>query len=248
LDKIKIVAVSYLNTLPFIYGMEQLLDKNSYELLLCPPATCAEILANNQADIGLIPVAAIPTIYNAQLITSYCIGSVGKVDTVCLFSDVPLNKIKNVLLDYESKTSINLVKVLAKNYWKINPTWEETTMGYEKFIKNNTAGVVIGDKVFQLKHHFKYSYDLSEEWQKMTNLPFVFACWVANKKIADSFINQLNQAFEFGISNISTVTKNYHHKNIHSAEAENYLTNYISYSFDKNKIKAYELFMNYLSL
>src|SRR6185369_11597556 len=114
-----------------------------------------------------------------HIISDYCIGADGDVGSVLLLSDVPMSEIKNVLLDYQSRTSVTLAQVLADKYWRIKPRWTDAKENYERDIKGTTAGVVIGDRTFALKNKFKYTYDLSGEWKIFTGLPFVFACWVA---------------------------------------------------------------------
>ncbi len=122
MQKIKISSVSYINSLPFIYGIENSIFLNGNHILYKDsPANCADKLISNTIDLGLIPVAEILKIKNPQIISDYCIGAVGKVRTVLLLSQVPLSEINTILLDYESRTSVNLVKVLAEEFWKIKP-------------------------------------------------------------------------------------------------------------------------------
>jgi chorismate dehydratase len=150
MKKIRISAVSYLNSLPFVYGLTHSSLINECDISLDIPSVCAEKLINGTVDIGLIPVAAIPQVPNATIISDYCIGANGEVKTVCLFSEVPLNEIKTILLDYQSRTSVLLVKILAKEFWKINPEFINAEAGFEQKIKGTTAGVVIGDRTFEL--------------------------------------------------------------------------------------------------
>ncbi len=240
MSKIRISAVSYLNSLPFVYGLNHSALKNECEISLDIPSVCAEKLINGNVDIGLIPVAAISQVSNAHIISDYCIGANGKVKTVCLFSEVPLQEIKTVLLDYQSRTSVMLAKILAKEFWKINPEFVNAEAGFEKNIKGTTAGVVIGDRAFSLTT--SYTYDLSEEWKKITNLPFVFACWVANKNLSVEFISEFNQALKTGLDNIDQTLEEFPPSVISKAEAKKYLTENISYDFDSEKKKAMELF------
>src|SRR5687768_5763961 len=175
----RISAVSYLNTKPFIYGIEKVLDPKLYSLQLDIPSVCAEKLVSGQADLGLVPVAVLPQLKEYYLVSDFCIGAVGAVDSVMLYSFVPLGEIEEVLLDYQSRTSLLLARVLAKEYWKICPRWVNAGEGFENDIRDRTAAVVIGDRTFSLSGKFPFQYDLSAEWHKMTGLPFVFACWVA---------------------------------------------------------------------
>src|ERR1043166_8619691 len=109
-EKIKISAVAYLNSKPFIYGLEHSRVLDQIDLQLDIPSECARKLINNEVEIGLVPVAVLPLIRDRQIISDYCIGAVGKVNSVMLYSDVPLDEIRTVLLDYQSRTSVTLVK------------------------------------------------------------------------------------------------------------------------------------------
>ncbi len=242
----KISAVSYLNTLPFIYGLQHSSIINQIDLSIDYPSECARKLVNNEVDIGLIPIAVLPKNPNYNIISDYCIGADGKVDSVFLFSDVEINEIEKIYLDYQSRTSINLMKILAEKHWKIQVEWLSAKVGYEAKISQKTAGVVIGDRTFALKQNFKYAYDLAEEWKKMTNLPFVFATWTANKNIEQQFVNQFNKALKFGLENIDNVLKFYKNKIFEvskHADIKRYLTQNISYNFTKKKQEALKSFL-----
>ena len=246
--KVKVSAVSYLNTLPFLYGINNSDIINDMELSLDIPSVCAAKLLNGEVDLGLVPVAVIPQLKNHYIISDYCIGAEGKVDSVGLFSDVPLNKIEQVYLDYQSKTSINLVQLLAERYWKIAPEWLKADKGFEDKISANTAGVIIGDRTFCLPKKFKYKYDLAEEWQKYTGLPFVFACWVSNKELSKEFITKFNLALKTGINSIKNVVEQYKESNITFDKLYDYLSTKIAYVLDHDKRKAIEDFLKYIEM
>ena len=247
--KIKISAVSYLNTLPFLYGIKNsgLIEKIDFSQDM--PSVCASKLLKNEVDIALVPVAVIPLMNEYYIISDYCIGASGKVKTVLLLSDVPLAEIKSIYLDYQSRTSVNLLKVLANKYWKINPEWKSTTKGYENKIEGKNAGLIIGDRTFHLEKNYKYVYDLAEEWEKYTKLPFVFATWVSNKPIEKEFIKEFNEALSFGIKNIETVVSDYYSAFSDSKiDLHKYFTQYISYELDFDKKNAMKLFFKELNI
>ena len=203
MEKVKVSLVSYLNSKPFDFGLRRSALFNSIILSLDHPAICAEKLITNKVDIGLVPVAVLTSIQNASIISDYCIGASGSVKSVLLVSGVPVNEIKSIILDHESRTSVLLARILAKEFWSIEPDWgNENANGFSK-IDGTSAAVVIGDRALEMRERFKYVYDLSEEWQKMTNLPFVFACWVSNKNIELSFLDSFNEALKFGVENIN---------------------------------------------
>ena len=245
--KVRISAVSYLNTIPFIYGIDNSGILKGIDLSLDMPSDCAKKLLLGEVDLGLVPVAILPQMEEYHIISDYCIGAEGIVDSVALYSDVPLNEIEEVYLDYQSKTSITLVQVLAEKHWKITPVWKKASAGFENKIEGTTAGVIIGDRTFNLSKSYKYKYDLAEEWFKFTGLPFVFACWVSNKKLPESFIAKFNAALESGVNNIDASVNQYDEKAITKAQLLTYLTEHISYTLDESKRKAIDTFLGFVA-
>lgn len=229
-----ITAVSYLNTLPFVYGITHSGLLPEVRLKLMVPSACVTDLTDGQTDIALIPVGALPSIANYQLVTDYCIGSEGAVKTVLLLSDAPLSKIKRIFLDTDSRTSVKLVSVLARSFWKIAPEWLSFSQR-PATPELTDAFVVIGDKAFSMGEHFRYAFDLSAEWMKMSGMPFVFAVWVSKKPVAAQVEELLNRAFRFGIEHIPLALENYDCIEISKAEAFHYLNSHIRYTLDSRK-------------
>ncbi len=195
MEKIRISAVRYANTYPFIYGLaESGFDKKAV-IETDHPADCAAKLISGRADLGLIPVAVLPLLKEAHIVSDYCIGANGNVRTVQLMTNSDFKDLDTVYLDYRSRTSVDLVKVLAKNKWKGKFNWEETTEGFDFVkIRKNEAVVLIGDQCFEFENNYRFKYDLAGEWKIFSGLPFVFACWTANKALPAVFIEEFNSA------------------------------------------------------
>lgn len=198
------------------------------------------MVLENTIDVGLVPVAVIPEMKEHYIISDYCIGCDGEVASVCLFSEVPLNKIEKILLDYQSRTSVQLLKILINEFWKINPVFEKTSSGYQSKIYGTTAALVIGDRALEQRKVSQYIYDLGLEWKKFTGLPFVFAAWISNKKLDGKFITEFNEANAWGLKNISDVVKE-NETNIFNLM--DYYTRYISFEINEEKRKAMYLFL-----
>jgi chorismate dehydratase len=248
MGKVRVSAVSYLNSIPFVYGLEQSdLLPAAIDLSLDIPSVCAEKLLSDEVDLGLIPVATIPDLSNPQIISEYCIGADGPVQTVCLFSSVPLENITTVLLDFHSRTSVQLVQILCKHFWKITPDFTEAKEGFEQSISENTAAVIIGDRAYQYREQYQYVYDLAEEWEKYTGLPFVFACWVANKPLPISFQQQFSLALKMGLKNLDNALEEKGALYQTSIDKHHYLSQVISYDLDDRKKEGMELFLRFLS-
>ena len=238
--KYKVGSVSYLNARPLIYGFEKGMMKDEIDLLIDYPSAIAAQLISGQIDIGLVPVAVIPQLPEAHIIADYCIGCDGEVATVCLFSEVLLHEISSILLDYQSRTSVALLKLLLKEHWHISPELIDAKPGYENDIGGKVAGLVIGDLAFDMHRKSAYSYDLGQAWKEMTGMPFVFAAWVSNKRVEEHIAEQFNMANAFGLENLDEVIST-----IESADVDmrKYFTENLSYGLDDTKRKALDLFL-----
>lgn len=246
MSKIKISAVSYTNSLPFIYGLENSDIINHIEIAKDIPSVCAHKLLENQVDIGLVPVAVIPKLKHYEILSDYCIGASGKVRSVILASYKPIEEIQTILLDYHSKSSVMLTRVLAKHYWKIDVKWTDTNEGFENKINLEEAAVIIGDKAMAVEKNFPYVYDLAEEWIKFTGLPFVFAAWVANKEIGETFKREFNRALKMGIENIDKTISYFDLSYLPSyIDPKQYLSDNIDFKLDKDKKEGMKLFLDY---
>ncbi len=239
----KIIAVSYLNTIPFIYGLRHHSNVGA-DLLLAPPATCYQNFIEGKADIALMPVAMVPSLPDAEIITDYCIGAVGKVRTVVLMTNSPISKVRRIFPDAHSKTSVQLCGYLAKNHWKIEPEWV-LMADYEQLnhAEEGDAFLLIGDKVFDNEGRFTHTYDLSEEWYKATKMPFTFAVWVARKGLSYEVHDELQAAFTFGIEHIyeAILESDYADREY----AYEYLTENIDFLFDLQKHRSLKKFWDF---
>jgi chorismate dehydratase len=243
-----ITATSYLNTLPFVYGIEKSGELKNYVLELDVPAVCAERIRQGNADIGLIPVAMLPQVTeNYKMLDKYCLGAHGKVKSVLLLSQVPLGQIKDIYLDFESRTSVRLVTILAEHYWKLKDiNWRKIWNNEQQDYSYYESLVAIGDKTFALWDKFSYKYDLAEEWYKFTSLPFVFACWVVKNDVPGETIVQLEKALQFGLINKLEAVREYKSVTGIDIDLEEYVEKYMNYDFDKPKHEALKLFLSYL--
>ncbi|PKP16826.1 MAG: hypothetical protein CVU06_13960, partial [Bacteroidetes bacterium HGW-Bacteroidetes-22] len=162
-----IAAVSYLNTLPFVYGITRSNELSDTNLRLMVPSDCATSLLEGQSQVALVPVGLLEQLKPWHLIGDYCIGAEGAVKTVLLLSNVPIRDIGRIYLDTDSGTSVRLVKILAARLWKINPVWQK--LPKDGVSLNLTDAVVaIGDKTFAMRNNFTMATDLAHEWMQLT--------------------------------------------------------------------------------
>lgn len=246
MTQIKITAVSYYNTLPFVYGLTHSGLLNDFQLSLDVPSECARKLIDDEADIGLIPVGALPSISGYKLLGNLCIGADKDVKSVLLLANTDLHNIKTIYLDTDSKTSVNLVRILAKRYWGIHPKWISLSQLRGK-PANDEGMVLIGDKTFGLCRQYPFCFDLAGEWIKFTGLPFVFAVWVSKKNVPADFESSFQAALTWGIGHREESIAMAGKLHITEQQLTSYLKNDISYLLDDQKIKGMELFLKYMS-
>ncbi len=243
---IRITAVSYYNTLPFIYGLKHSSLLSGYDLSLDVPSECARKLRDNEADVGLIPVGALAGIPGYKLVSNLCIGADKDVKSVLLLANNALPTIKTIYLDTDSLTSVNLVKILAREYWKISPEWKSLSE-LKDTLSTDEGMVLIGDKTFGLSKKYPFCYDLAGEWIKFTGLPFVFAVWISLRPLPADFNASFQNALAWGVEHRekSVIVANKPH--ITEQELVSYLKNDISYPLDNEKLKGMKMFLELLS-
>jgi len=241
--RIKISAVSYLNTKPLIWGLSNHPIMEQIDLSLDIPSVCASKLKNKEVDLAFAPVAVIPSLETPNIVSDFCISCTGRVKTVCLFSDVPVEEIKEIYLDYQSRTSVQLLKILLKDYWKINPELLDSKSGYEHKIKDQTAALVIGDRAIDISKNHKYVYDLGECWKALHDLPFVFASWISLDALPTTFINAFNDAMQLGLDNRQKIIKDFS-VSYPNFDIKKYLYQYIEYDLSPLKKSALKLFLS----
>jgi chorismate dehydratase len=243
--KIRVGAVSYLNTKPLLYGIERAPIRKDIELIIDYPASIASMLLQDEIDMGLVPVAVIPHMREYYINGGYCIGSNGPVASVCLFSETPIEKVERVLMDYQSRTSVELAKVLLREFWKVNPEIVDTRKDFRDHIRDVTAGVVIGDRALEQRRISPYIYDLAEAWKAFTTLPFVFAAWISNKRMPAGFIAEFDEANRRGILQIDQVVAENPYPVFDLYE---YFTKRLDYTLDEPKRRGLEKFLSYLTV
>ncbi len=232
-----------MNTKPFLYGIKRSGLMERVELIEAYPSKIAAMLQNNELDLGLLPVAVIPKIPHAKIITNFCIGAVREVASVAIFSEVPMDQIQTVILDYQSSTSVNLAKILLRDFWKQPVEFLPASPDFQNQIQGTTAAVVIGDRALEQLKIATYSYDLATAWVSYTGLPFVFAAWVANKDLGKDFDDAFNNAFADGLNHIDQVVAENPYP---TYDLKDYYTNNISYDLDDAKRKGMALFLSLL--
>jgi chorismate dehydratase len=240
-NKIHIAVVNYLNSRPFLAGLEQYPER--YNILTDSPAGLADRLLAGEVDIALLPVAMIPHLPEAHIVSRYGIAADGPVKTVCIFSHQPIEQLDTIYLDYQSRSSVQLVQILCREYWHVNPRFAAAYPGYEGEISDIKGGVVIGDRAIHLLEQFPYVYDLAEAWKSHTGLPFVFAAWVSARPVDEQMMADLDAAFEQGLATREDIAAQFAAYDHALFSTKDYLFRHVQYELTEPALQGMALFL-----
>jgi chorismate dehydratase len=175
--KLRISAISYLNTAPLMWDFEQGDAGRDFEISYTLPSGCARALANREADIGIIPAAGYAQIPGLQILPDVAIASKRAVRSILLVSKSSLEKVRTVALDTSSMTSVALTKILFEKWLGGGRRFQPMAPDVERMLEECDAGLLIGDPALQVDRSRYRTLDLAEEWIRYTGKPFVFAFW-----------------------------------------------------------------------
>ena len=182
MSRLKISAISYLNTAPLMWDFEHGAAGADFDISYTIPSACAQALREGTADLGIIPSAAYATIPDLVILPNVAIASRQAVRSILLVSKVPVEQVRRVALDTSSMTSVALAKILfakwlggARNYSAMAPD-------LETMLAKCDAALLIGDPALQADRTRYLTLDLAEEWIARTGKSFVFAFWAIRKQ------------------------------------------------------------------
>lgn len=182
----RISAISYLNTAPLMWDFEQRRAPEGFEVSYTVPSQCAAQLAAGTADIGLIPAAAYATVPDLSVIPGVAIASKQAVRSILLVSKKPLDDIESIALDRSSLSSTSLVRVLFEKFWGGARSFAPHAPDLDTMLAKHDAALLIGDPALRVDPSRYQTWDLAEEWIRLTGKPFVFAFWAVRNEALKS--------------------------------------------------------------
>ena len=253
--KLRISAISYLNTAPLMWDFEHGEAGSHFEISYTIPSACARALAEGSADIGIIPAAAYTQIPGMKILPDVAIASRQAVRSILLVSKVPIEKVHSVALDSSSMTSVALLKTLLQ--WKAcNPEYTPMQPDIDEMLSRHDAGLLIGDPALQIDRSRYYTLDLAEEWIRVTGKPFVFAFWAVRgeaPKESDPVIDLpaiFRNSRDHGLqpANLGKIVDEWSARlNLRPTEVRSYLTQNIHYRLDPECIDGLQEFYRHAS-
>ncbi len=259
MTRLRISAISYLNTAPLMWDFEHgdagsSDTRSDFDISYTLPSQCAASLREGSADIGIIPAAAYTSIPDLAILPGVAIASRRAVRSILLVSKVPLEKIQTVALDTSSMTSVALTKVLFAKWWGGNRTFTAMAPDIQQMLDRCDAGLVIGDPALKIDRSRYLTYDLAEEWIRLTGRPFVFAFWAVRQAALKDLSRDLDLATVFQQSrdhgllpeSLDRIAREWAPRlGLSQEEVRSYLTENIHYSLDPACLDGMKLFYQY---
>lgn len=193
MSRLKISAISYLNTAPLLWDFEHVQAGAGidFDISYTIPSACAEALRAGTADIGIIPAAAYATVPDLVIIPEVAIAARRAVRSILLISRSPVDQwgeqVRTVALDTSSMTSVALAKILFAKWLGGARDYKPMAPNLDAMLGKETPGacdaaLLIGDPALQVDRTRYFTLDLAEEWEARTGKSFVFAFWAVRKQ------------------------------------------------------------------
>ncbi|HEY7210546.1 MAG TPA: menaquinone biosynthesis protein [Bryobacteraceae bacterium] len=239
-------AVSYLNTVPLIWGMQHGPEHGSVDLSFSIPSDCARDVENGVVEAGLVPVAEVAR-QNLEIVPGTGIACHGAVRSILLFSRVPWTQIKTFAADASSRTSVELARIILRERFGVEPQITREQPRLADMLSHADCALVIGDPALQIEPERAGVewMDLGAEWLRLTSLPFVFAVWAGKPGIPVESLSRITMAsYRFGSEHLDEIVESEHARHGISRElAQRYLTQHIHFEIGKEQQRGLDAFL-----
>jgi chorismate dehydratase len=231
LPKLRVGIVNFLNSKPlawgFLKGHHSALFAPSYH----PPALVARLLEQGGLDVGLIPSIEVQRIPGLTVLPDLCIAADREVRSVLLVSRTPVQEIRRVALDVNSRTSVALVQILLAERYGLTPEYVSARPDVGRMLTDCEAALVIGDPALKVPRDRYLVLDLAAEWKALTGLPFVFAVWAVRPEVDfPDLAFYFKSSLRYGLANLDILVREAAGEvGLDSEEIRSYLTDNLHY-------------------
>ena len=246
--KPRVCAVSYLNTVPLVWGMLHGPQQGELDVFFRLPSECADMLADGRADIGIVPVYELGR-QKLDVIPGLGIACRGPVASILLISKEPPERIGTLAADTSSRTSVQLARVILERRFGCLPRFLPHPPDLDGMLEAADAALIIGDPALRvnaaaLPYHV---YDLGREWLDLTGLPMVFAVWAGRPgTVTEAVARVFHDSWRFGMANIEEIVKVEAPARGFAPElVRHYLTSHIRHELGPEEKEGLRLFLRY---
>ncbi len=183
---IRVAHIPNLECEAFYYDME----RRGIELVNLEPGAVTGALERGEIDAGPVPLVDTWRMGDSAVpVYGFCVASVARAATSILHSREPIEALGGsgtsavagrIALGASDAASVALLRVLLAQKHNAGPA----TFVDEQ--EEHDALLLTGNPSLRRRRGIRgypYRYDLGEEWQAWTNLPFVFSRWMASNSM-----------------------------------------------------------------
>ncbi len=245
--KPRVSVVSYLNTVPLVWGMLHGEQRGLFDLSFAIPAECADRLEDGRADIGIVPAVELNK-QKLEIIRGCGVACHGPVRSILLISKVPFGEIRKLATDSTSRTSVALSRIILSRKYGVEPEHWPQAPDIKKMLGKADAALIIGDTALLLEPTALpfHVLDLGQEWTEMTGLPMVFAVWAARAGVRRQDAEAFKDSLRFGREHMDDIVREWHAKLRLSEElVREYLTRNIVFELGEREYAGLQTFLQY---
>lgn len=118
-----------------------------------------------------------------------------------------VQEIKTLAVDPAYASEIVLTKIILSEQFDIQPALIPMNAPVETMLTKADAALLVGEAAFHVLEPSDKTIDIVEEWNEMTDLPFVHAIWCGRENdLTKAEINQIQQAAIKGVAGIGDIS------------------------------------------
>ena len=241
---LRIGVVDYLNSRPLAWSFHNGFHRDIFEPGFYPPAEVAVRLAAGEIDIGLLPSIELQRIPGLRVLPGLCIAATHEARSVLLVLEKPLEEVRRIALDRNSRTSAALVEILLADGYGLAPELVSTAPALDEMLETADAALLIGDPALGVDRSAYRVLDLAAEWRRLTDLPFVFAVWAVREGVeTDGLATYFQESLRLGLEHLEELMADSSRElDIEPEELRRYLTNHLSFEMGATEVEALEEF------
>jgi chorismate dehydratase len=272
MPKLRVSVVEYLNTAPLVWSFAEGPLRTKYELSTALPSQCAESLRRGEVDVAIIPSIEYQRIDGLLAIPEIAIAAAGEVRSILVVAKRPIEMAKRIALDTSSRSSTALVRLLAREYWKVSPEYIDAPPDPSEMLKRADAALVIGDPALRIALKMDalsgkapsgeeccqgdpdempvpgfetiFVYDIAFQWREMTGKPCVLAIWAGRPDvITPEVVADFQESKRYGLARLSDIAEAAAIKlDLPPRALERYLTENIHFDLSPEYVEGLELY------
>jgi chorismate dehydratase len=272
MSKLRVSIVEFLNTAPLVWGFTDGPLEGRYDLSFTVPSLCAEALREGQADIAIIPAIEYQRMEGVVILPEIAIAAQNEVRSLLVLAKKPIEYVKRLALDTNSRSSVALTRLLCRGHWGIEPEFIESPPDPEAMLADAEAALVIGDPALRVRlkvdalsakqpaghgccggdesEHpvagvdMLFVYDVAQQWREMTGQPSVLAVWAGRRDVVTpEVVADFLASREYGLANIADIAEGAALKlELPPNPLESYLRESIDFNLDARNIAALEFY------